>query len=131
MDLAFRELFLPTRMKAYMGVPTRCSIPRFRLTSTPIQYGKVRHTSSSCVLLSLVTINVRYNEIYLQYVFYNLLIHILISYHLSYVLVTVLCTRKQVNRQIFHNFSATLQHCHQVYLYPHSSSRDSVLRECD
>ena len=37
--------------------------------------------------------NVRYNEIYLQYVNYNLLVHILLSYHLSYVLVTVLYTR--------------------------------------
>ena len=67
-----------------------CSIPQFRLASTPIQYDKVRHTSSSCVLLSLVTINSHYNEIYLQYVFYNLLVYIHISYHLSYVLVMVL-----------------------------------------
>ena len=64
--------------------------------NTPIQYDKVQLTSSSCVLLSPVTVNVHYNEIYLQYVFYNLFIHILISYHLSYVLVTVLYTCKEI-----------------------------------
>ena len=37
-----------------------------------------------------MTINVHNYEIYLQYVFYNLLVHILISYHSSYVLVMVL-----------------------------------------
>ena len=69
-----------------------CSIPPFRLASSPIQYDKVRHTSSSCVLLPPVTINARYNKIYLQYIFYNFLVQILISYHSSYVLVTVLYT---------------------------------------
>ena len=34
--------------------------------------------------------NVSYNEIYLQYVYCNLLVHVLFSYHLSYVLVAVL-----------------------------------------
>ena len=69
---------------------------RFRSTCDkeddfPTQYDKVRHTSGSCVLFSPVTINARYNVfIYLQYVFYNVLVHILFSYHLSYVLVMVL-----------------------------------------
>ena len=35
-------------------------------------------------------------------------------------------TRIRVNTQIFHDLSATLQHCHHGYLYPHSSSRDTV-----
>ena len=38
-----------------------------------------RDTSGSCVLLSPVTINALYNEIYLQYVYHNLLVHILLS----------------------------------------------------
>ena len=67
-----------------------CSIPQFRLASTPTQYGKVQHTSSSCVLLSPVTMNVRYDEIYLHYFFYNLLVHIIISNHSFYELVAVL-----------------------------------------
>ena len=40
--------------------------------------------------LSPVTINVCYDEIHLQYVFHNLLVHIIISYQSSFVLVTVL-----------------------------------------
>ena len=67
-----------------------CSISQFRLASTPIQYDKMQHTFGSCVLVSPVTINVRYDEIYLLYVYYNLLLNILLSYHSSYVLVTVL-----------------------------------------
>ena len=67
-----------------------CGICQFRLASSPIQYDKVRHTTTSCVLLSAMTINVHYNEIYLQHVFHNLLVHILISYRSSYVLATIL-----------------------------------------
>ena len=37
-----------------------------------------------------MTINVHNDDIYLQYVFYYLLVHIIISYHSSYVLVMVL-----------------------------------------
>ena len=48
-------------------------------------------------LLSPVTINARYNEIYLQYAFYNLLVHILISYHSSYVLVTVVYNHEDIS----------------------------------
>ena len=73
---------------------SHCSIPQFRLTSTPTQYDKVQLTSSTCVVLSLVTINVCDSEIYLQYVFYNLLVHILISSQSFYVLVTVLYSHK-------------------------------------
>ena len=42
------------------------------------------NTSGSCVLLSPVTIKARYAEIYLQYVYYNLLVHV-------YLLSLVLC----------------------------------------
>ena len=56
----------------------------------------MRHTFGSCVLLSPVTINVHSNEIYLQNIYCNLLVHILLSYHSSYVLVTLLYMAQSV-----------------------------------
>ena len=62
-------------------VVTTCIIPLFSTRSTPSWYDKERHTFSR----SPVTVNLHYREIYLLYVFSNLLVDI------SSLLPLVLC----------------------------------------
>ena len=71
------------RQKVKLSV---CSIPRSSTQSTSIWYDKLRHTFSSFALIFSATINMGYMELYLPYVFLNLLTYT------SSLLTLVLCT---------------------------------------